>query len=197
MNKTLLAQYGLEVPRNYTELLHCCEVIKQAGLIPIQGGGDTAAYGLALAPAANAIVHDEAALEAMHTAQPGVSRRFEDTYSKLYTLATQRYFDYKAVEQAGNYLSTNELGQASSFLGLVTDPDTFEVQKPENNSGYVAFMPYLSSTETVIRSLIEEYGLDTELAFICSPLNDEGENSPAYITPYFGVCANKNSENLI
>ena len=196
VNKTLLDQYDLSVPTNYSELLACCKVLKEQGLIPIQGGGDTAAYGLGLAPAANSVTHDTAALEEMRSVAPGVSRRFQDVLDKLHTLATKRYFDYKATEEAGYFLLTNELGQAESFLGLQTDPQTFELIKPENNYGYAAFLPYLSSTETVIQSLIEEYGLDTELTFICSPLNDAGSNSPVYITPYYGICANKNSRYL-
>lgn len=197
VNKTLLDSYNLSVPTNYTEFIACCEALKQEGLIPVQGGGDTAAYGLGLAPAANTVVHNEAALAEMKAAEPGVSKEFEDTLSKLYELATNRYFDYKAVEESGSFLNTNELGQSECFLGLQTDKTTFEVTKPENNTGYVAFLPYISSTETVIQSLIDEYELDTEIEFICSPLNDEGTNSPVYITPYYGVCANKNSENLI
>lgn len=197
VNKTLLDSYGLAVPTNYNEFLACCETLKQNGLIPIQGGGDTAAYGLGLAPAANAVTHDEAALNAMRNAESGISHQFSDTMRKLYTIATNRYFDYKVVEQLGYYTSTDELGQSESFLGLQTDKTTFEVTKPENNYGYAAFMPYLSSTAAVIQSLIDEYELDTEVVFICSPLNDEGENSPVYITPFFGICLNKNSTNLI
>lgn len=197
VNTTLLKQYGLKVPTNYAELLTCCEELKQNGLIPIQGGGDTAAYGLGLAPAANTVAHDEEALAKMAAAEPGVSEEFRDTLQKIYTLATMRYFDYKAVEEMGFFTSTNELGQAESFLGITKDEETYEVVKPENNYGYVAFLPYLSSTETVIQSLIDEYELDTEFTFICSPLNEEGSNSPVYITPYYGVCANKNSEQLI
>lgn len=197
VNKSLLDTYNLKVPTNYKEFLNCCEVIKASGLVPIQGGGDTAAYGLGMAPAANAIVHNETALEAMKNAEPGVSEYFKDTLSKIYTLSTSRYFDYKAVEKTGFFISTNELGQCESFLGLKTDKTTFEVTKPENNIGYVAFMPYISSTQAVIQSLIDEYALSTEFVFICSPLNDEGTTSPAYITPYYGICVNKNSENLI
>ena len=197
VNKTLLDAYGLKVPTNYQELLSCCETLKQNGLIPIQGGADTASYGLGLAQTANDVVHNEAALTKMSEATPGVSEEFRKNLSKLYTISTERYFDYKAVEEAGFFISTNELGQAESFLGLQTDKSTFEVIKPENNYGNVAFFPYISSSETVIKSLIVEYDLETEIEFICSPLNEEGTNSPVYITPYYGVCANKNSENLI
>ena len=161
VNKTLLDQYGLSIPTNYKEFLSCCEELKKNGLIPVQGGGDTAAYGLGLAPAANAVVHDETALKQMKDAKPGVSKVFEDTLYKIYTIATMRYFDYKAVEETGFFKSTNELGQAESFLGIARDEETFETILPENNYGYVAFLPYISSAETMIRSLIEEYGLDT------------------------------------
>ena len=170
--------------------------MKENGLIAIQGGGDTAAYGLGIAPAANKVVHEPEALEQMREAKKGVSAEFEDVLDKIYTLATNRYFDYKAVEEMGYFLSTNELGQAESFLGLLRDETTLEMNKPENNYGYVAFLPYLSSTKTVIQSLIEEYGLETDVEFICSPLNEEGTNSPVYITPYYGVCINKKSEQL-
>ncbi len=197
VNVTLLKQYGLSVPSNYTEFIECCKVLKENGYIPIQGGGDTAAYGLGIAPAANRIVHNEAALEDMKNAVSGVSSEFEDTIRKLYDLASNRYFDYKAVEEMGYFATTNELGQVESFLGLKTDPDTLDIIKPENNCGYAAFLPYISSTETIIRDLINEYKLDTEIEFICSPLNDEGTNSPVYITPYYGICINKNSDNLI
>ena len=197
VNKTLLAAYGLTVPAHYAALLDCCETLKAAGLIPIQGGVSTAAYSLGLAPAVNPVVHDESALAKMAAAEEGVSALFADTMQKFYTLATSRYFDYKSVEESGGFQQTNELGQAQGFLGLKTDETTFEVIKPENNVGYVAFMPYISSIGTVISSLIDEYQLDTEFEFICSPLNDEGVASPAYVTPYYGICANKNSAHLV
>lgn len=197
VNKTLLNAYNLKIPANFTELLACCETLKQNGLIPIQGGADTAAFGIGLAPAVNPVVHDKEKLAEMAAAKEGVSKEFTDTFKKIYTLSTNRYFDYKAVEESGSFLSTNELGQTESFLGLKNDAQTFEMILPENNYGYVAFMPYISSTAAVLQSLIDEYKLSTEFTFICSPLVDEGTNGPAYITPYYGICANKNSENLI
>ncbi|MDD3336297.1 MAG: extracellular solute-binding protein [Eubacteriales bacterium] len=197
VNKTLLAQYGLSVPSNYAEFLACCNKIKENGLIPIQGSPDSAAYGLGIAPAANYIVHNEAALQKMAAAEVGVSEEFKETMSQLYELAKNRYFDYKTVEDMGTFQASNELGQAEGFLGLMTDTTTFKVKAPENQIGYVAFLPYLSSMETVIQTLIEEYSLKTEFTFICSPLNDAKSNSPVYITPYYGVCINKNSENLV
>ena len=198
VNTTLLDACGLTVPKNYPEFLACCETLKTVnGLIPIQGGVSTAAYSLGLACAANPVVHDEAALAKMAAAEEGVSTLFQDTLERFYTLATNRYFDYKTVEEAGGFKLTSELGQAQSFLGLQTDETTFEVTKPENNFGYVAFMPYISSMETVIRSLIDRYDLGTEFTFICSPLNDAGSAAPAYVTPYYGVSANKNSGNLV
>ncbi|MDO5572929.1 MAG: extracellular solute-binding protein [bacterium] len=197
VNKTLLDTYGLSVPTNYTELLSCCETLKQNGLIPIQGGVSTAAYSLGLASAVNPVVHDETALRRMSTAEEGVSTLFEDILRKYYTLATNRYIDYKAAEENGYFTLTTELGQAQSFLGLQTDENTFEVTKPENGYGYVVFMPYISSMGTTLDTLIDEYELQTEYVFICSPMNDEGSVSPAYVTPYYGICANKNSENLV
>lgn len=197
VNKSLLDRYDLSIPSNYTELLECCEVLKQEGYIPIQGGVDAAAYGLGIAPAANSVVHDEAALAEMAAAVPGINERFKDTFSKIYELSANRYYDYKTVEESGWYVSTDDIGQAQSFLGLRTDEETFELTKPENNIGNVAFMPYISSLETFLNEYIREYSLDTEIEFICSPLNDVGTNSPVYITPYYGLCANKNSENLI
>lgn len=197
VNTTLLNSYGLAIPKNYTEFLTCCDYLKKSGLIPIQGGVATAAYSLGLAPAANPVVHDEAALAKMAAAEDGVSELFADTLGKFYELAVGRFFDYKTAEENGYFKLTSELGQAQSFLGLTVDEATFEVSKPENNVGYVAFMPYISSMGTVISSLIDEYKLDTEFRFICSPLNDSGTSSTAYVTPYYGICANKNSENLI
>ncbi len=197
VNKTLLKKYDLSVPENYTEFLNCCEILKNAGLTPIQGAPNKAAYGLGLAPAANAIVHNEEAFLSMKEAKVGTCKYFEDTLNKIYSLATNRFFDYKAIEEQGYFVDTSELGQAQSFLGIQIDKTTFEVNKPENNYGNVAFFPYISSTETVIQELIDEYQLDTEFEFICSPLNEEGTNRPVYITPYYGICANKNSEELI
>jgi ABC-type glycerol-3-phosphate transport system substrate-binding protein len=197
VNLTLLDSLGLSVPTNYAELVRCCEVLKQAGYVAVQGTVSALAYGLGIAQAANTVVHDAEALEKMSRAEEGVSLCFEDTLSKVYRLAVNRYCDYKAIEGTGYFMDGSELGQARGFLGLSYDPRTFETVRPANNSGYVAFFPYLSSTETIIRGLIEENGLDTNFKFICSPLNDEDANSPVYITPYYGVCANKNSENIV
>lgn len=197
VNLTLLDSLGLSVPANYPEFVQCCETLKQAGYVAIQGNPGTLAYGLGIAQAANTVVHDAGALEKMARAEAGVSRCFEDTMGKLYQLAVNRYCDYKAIEDMGFFRDSTEFGQARGFLGLSYDSRTFETRKPENNFGSVAFFPYLSSAETIIRSLIEDNGLDTNFKFVCSPLNDEGVNSPIYITPYFGICANKNSDNLI
>lgn len=197
VNTTLLNAYGLAVPKNYPELLACCDTLKQNGLIPIQGNPASAAYSLGLASAVNPVVHNEAALAKMAAAEEGVGRLFEGIIGKVYTLAAKRYFDYKTVEEMGFFTSSSELGQARSFLGLKMDDATFELSTPENGYGNVAFMPYLSSMGTLISALIEENKLKTEFTFICSPMNDEGTNAPAYVTPYYGLCANKNSENLV
>lgn len=197
VNVSLLKQYGLSVPTNYEELLACCKTLKDNGIIPIHGSSDTAAYGLAFANAVNPIVHDEAKLEKMKNAEAGISEEFKPVLEKLYCLATNRYFDYKAVEATlGLYKLSGDMPQAQSFLGLTTNAETFEVVKPENNIGYSAFFPHYSSTGALIQSLIEKYKLGTEFTFICTPLNEKGTKSPAYITPSYGICLNKNSAEL-
>lgn len=196
VNVTLLNSLGLSVPQNYDEFVACCEALKQKGYIAIQGNPATLAYGVGFAQAANTVVHNSEALKALSEAKEGVSVYFKDAFSKLYDLAVNRYVDYKAVEPTGYFVNSSEAGQSNSFLGLSVNEETYEVIKPENNSGYVAFFPYISSTETVINDLIDEYGLDTEFKFICSPLNDKSSNSPVYITPYYGICINKQSESL-
>lgn len=196
VNVTMLKSLGLEVPTNYSEFINCCEVVKKAGYVPIQGKITALSYGLSIPYAANTVVHNADALEDMKNAAEGVSAYFTDVVDKLYNIAVNRYADYKYIENRGEFKDVTEYGQAMSFLGLKYDENTLEVVKPENNIGYAAFFPYLSSTETVIRTLKSDYELDTEFTFICSPLNDTG-SAPAYITPYYGICANKNSENLI
>ncbi len=198
VNKTLLASLGLTVPANYPELLRCCEALRDAGYTPIQGNPSTAAVSLAIPTAARAVANDAASLEIMRSASPGVSALFEDSMSKLYELASLRYYDYKAIEEnEGQFKASGEYGQSMSFLGLSSDPDTFVVSTPANNSGTVAFFPYLSSASATIKLLIEQYKLDTEFEFVPAPLNNEGEKSAVYLTPYYGLCANKNSDNLI
>ncbi len=196
VNVTMLNGLGLKIPENYDELIQCCKVIKQAGYVPIQGNISTLAYGLGISQAANSAVHNSEALTAMSTADEGVSKYFEDTINKLYTLAVNRYVDYKAIENTGAFVDVSEFGQARSFLGLTYDETTFETVIPSDKVGSVAFFPYISSTETVIRELIDKYELNTEVKFICTPLNDADSSSPAYITPYYGICANKNSANI-
>lgn len=195
VNVSMLETLGLSVPSNYSEFTDCCEKIKQAGYVPIQGSVSTLSYGVGLAYCANTVVHDSEGYTKMKNAQEGVSQYLSDTLDKIYNLAVNRYFDYKAIENTDYFGDISELGQSRSFLGLKYDKTTFETVKQDNNIGSVAFFPYISSAGSVIDSLISEYDLDTKVKFICTPLNDSG-SAPAYITPSYGLCANKNSKDL-
>lgn len=196
VNKTFLKSLGLEVPNNWNEFLDCCEKVKNAGYVPIQGNAGTAAMAIMLAHSVNDVVHDEDSLEKMRSASNGVSELFEDSISDMYYLATNRYYDYKYVEEElGMFKGAQDIAQARDFLGLVRNDATYEYTAPENNYGTVAFFPYLSYVGSMIDDLIDEYKLDTEVEFIATPTSTDG-NNPVYLTPYYGICANKNSENL-
>lgn len=196
VNKTFLKSLGLEVPINWNEFIDCCDKVKQAGYVPIQGNAGTAAMAIMLAHSVNDVVHDEDSLENMRQASSGVSELFHDSISDMYYLATNRYYDYKYVEEElGMFKGAQDIAQARSFLGLVRDDATYEYKTPENNYGTVAFFPYLSYVGSMIDDLIDDYKLDTEVEFIPTPTSREG-NSAIYLTPYYGICANKNSENI-
>lgn len=195
VNKAFLKSRNMEIPKNYTEFLDCCSKLLEAGFIPIQGNPSSASYAIGLPQIAREVVNDEEGYELLKSSGEGVSELFRDTMEKIYEITTKGYYEYKKMEEQGLYTTVTEEGLAMNFLGLTIDDD-FVVSKPENNIGTGAFFPYISSAGSVFRSLIKEYSLDSDIEFILTPLNDASENSSAYVTLYYGLCANKNSENL-
>lgn len=202
VNVSLLKKYGLNVPTNYDEFVTCCETLEADGLIPIQGNPSTMGNNLAFGELINGVMNNDTAKVAFENADADVGQYFADTLLKLYDLTANGYYEYKTIENTTLNGMSSEDSSARQFLGLVEDKDTATwsvLDSEDENYKYsqCAFWPYINSSSSYIERLIDEYDLDTEFQFILSPLNDSDENSKAYLTPYYGLVANKNSDDLL
>ncbi|MFA6830270.1 MAG: extracellular solute-binding protein [Bacilli bacterium] len=197
VNTSFLKSLNLSVPKTWTEFNTVCAAIKKAGYYPIQGNPSSAGVGLFTADTVSQVVNDSEKLEKFRKAEAGSSELFRSSIEKLYSLGTNRYYDYQSVEELGQFKSATEIAQVYSFLGLTLNTETFLYEKPANNIGNVAFFPYYSSVgPNSISYLLNQYDMETEYTFIPTPTSDDG-NNPLYLTPYYGICANKHSSNLV
>ena len=141
VNTTLLGTLGLEVPTNRAELLHCCEVLYDAGYIPFQSACGTFAQQLMYPYICNSIVnggkYDEM-YAAIENIEPGISEYFREAYTFLYDIVEKGYYDYKRVENELGYVFDGSDGKAKEFLNIAQiSEDVFEKQ---DDIGKMAFI---------------------------------------------------------
>lgn len=195
VNKTLLSQYGLEVPKNRAELMHCCEVLHAAGLIPLQSAPGTFAQQLLYPYICNSVVNGgnyEEMYAAIENIDDGVSEYFRDAYSFLYEIVEKGYYDYKRAEEEYGYTFDGSDGKARDFLNVrkVSD-DTYEKQ---DDIGQIAFLVDTQGFGQDLAKTKADYHSEIEYTFILSPVGEDG--GCAYLSPADGLAINNRSDNV-
>lgn len=195
VNTTLLAQYGLTVPTNRAELLHCCEVLKENGYIPFQSAVGTFAQQLLYPYICNSIVNGgnyEEMYTAIENIEPGISEYFRDAYTFLYSIVEKGYYDYKRAEEELGYTFDGNEGKAKDFLNVLqVSNDAYEKQ---DDIGKIAFLVDTQAFGVDLAKAKSDYHSEIEYVFITSPVGEDG--GYAYLSPADGLAVNKNSDNL-
>lgn len=195
VNVTLLKQFGLEVPKNRAELMHCCEVLYDAGYIPFQSSNGTFAQQLLYPYICNSMVNGgnyEEMYAAIENIEPGISEYFRDAYTFLYEIVEKGYFDYKRVEAELGYGFEDNDGKAREFLNVLpVGDDAFEKQ---DDVGKIAFIVDTQGFEQSLSKAKSDYHSEIEYQFILSPVGETG--GYAYLSPADGLAVNNRSDNI-
>ena len=194
VNKTLLAQLGIDMPANQTALLSACQTLKAQGYIPMQGNpasfAQTLIYPWICSLIANAEDPD-AMRAALNARQPGLSELFREPLSFLYSLVDDGYYDYKRAQtELDLFNDTTDEAYARYLLNIQQQGDAFV---KADDLGRVAFMPAPISLESVVAKTKEDYHSAIDYAFTLSPVGSEG--GYAYLSPAHGMAVCKNSAN--
>ena len=195
VNKTLLNKYGLKVPTNRAELLHCCEVLLDEGYIPMQSNPGTFAQQLLYPYICNSIVNGgnyEEMYNAIENIEPGISEYFRDSYSLLYEIVEKGYYDYHRVEEELGYTFDGSEGKAKDFLNIIKVSDD-EYEK-KDDIGTIAFMPDTQGFGLELAKAKSDYHSAIEYEFILSPVGEDG--GCAYLSPADGLAINNRSDNI-
>ncbi|MDO5112214.1 MAG: ABC transporter substrate-binding protein [Clostridia bacterium] len=194
VNTTLLGQYGLEVPTNRAELLHCCEVLYAEGYIPFQSSNGTFAQQLLYPYICNSVVNG-GNYEEMHAAieniEPGISEYFRDAYTFLYEIVEKGYFDYKRVEEELGYAFDGSDGKAKDFLNIIKVSD--DVYEKQDDIGKIAFLVDTQAFGLNLAKAKSDYHSGIEYVFITSPVGEDG--GCAYLSPSDGLAVNNQSDH--
>lgn len=195
VNTTLLASLGLEIPKNYTELLACCKTLKEKGYIPLQGNPNNFGPMLMYPYVANTIANAsdyEATYQMVNTHEAGSSKLFQEPVSRLYELVAKGYYDYKTVETTLNFFTTaTDTAAAYSFLNIAVD--STNTPKKLDDIGQVAFMPQTMSYMNILDKTKEDLHSNISYSFILSPVSEDG--GYAYLSPASGIAINKGSSH--
>jgi len=196
VNKTLLASLSLKTPTNYQELLHCCEVLKAAGYVPLQGNPNSFGQKLMYPYVCDLIGNSKSYADvyaSVNRADVGVSELFRNPVSRLYELVEKGYYDYKYVEtNNGKFLTGSQDGVCLGFLGIVIGKNQEGRQVHDKTD--VAFIAEPMSLKTSLDKYKEDFHSDVEYEFILAPVGDEG--GFAYMSPSEGIAVNKNGQNV-
>lgn len=195
VNTTLLAKYGLETPTNRAELLHCCEVLLDAGYIPLQSHPGTFAQQLLYPYICNSVVNGgnyEEMYAAIENIEPGISEYFRDAYAFLYELVEKGYYDYKRGEEELGYTFDGSSGKAKDFLNVIQVSD--DVYEKQDDIGKIAFMVDTQGFGLELAKTKSDYHSEIEYAFILSPVGENG--GCAYLSPADGLAINSRSDNI-
>jgi ABC-type glycerol-3-phosphate transport system substrate-binding protein len=129
VNKTLLSHLGLSVPKNYQELLSCCDALAGANAktspsyIPLQGNPGSFSHYLMHPYICNLIANasDPDAVRAkINACEDGVEELFKEPLERLYNLVQKYYYNYGYAEaNLGNFVD-----------GTVTQSLLFLLQHP-------------------------------------------------------------------
>lgn len=192
INTTLLKSLGLSVPSCYAEWMNCCEKLKNAGYIPLQGNpalfGQLLMYPYVCSLIANADDYQSVYNE-VNECRKGVSERFREPMKRLYDMVADGYYNYKLVENKYKAFTdgTDETA-ARSFLNIESAPDG--TGRKKDDIGTAAFMPGTMSFKSYLDKMRDDYHSKIEYRFILAPVGDDG--GYAYLSPSEGIAVNKN-----
>lgn len=178
VNKTLLADQGLEIPTNYSEFLEVCESLKQAGYTPVQGYAALVnkffLRSMSYVLMNNAFESDSAdSLDALAAGETGSAAILQPVFDVLYTMYANGYMD---TELDATYLDSYNEAILKFFEGdvpfMAATTETFSgTKKRETKSEHFLAEPF-------------------EYAFMAIPLAEEGSYS--YIENWYGFAVNEN-----
>ena len=195
VNTTLLSKYGLQVPTNRAELLHCCEVLYAEGYIPFQSSPGTFAQQLLYPYICNSIVNGgnyEEMYAAIENIEPGISEYFRDAYSFLYYIVEKGYFEHERVKEELGYTFDGSEVKARDFLNVrEISEDNYE---KKDDIGNIAFMVDTQAFELDLAKIKSDHHSEIEYVFILSPVGEDG--GCAYLSPADGFAVNKRSEHI-
>ncbi len=195
VNTTLLSKYNLSVPTNRSELLHCCEVLYEAGYIPFQSSVGTFAQQFLYPYICNSIVNGgnyEEMYAAIENIEPGISEYFRDAYAFLYEVVEKGYFDYKRAEEELGYTFDGNDGKAKDFLNVIQVAE--DVYEKQDDVGKIAFLVDTQAFGISLAKAKSDYHSAVEYVFITSPVGEDG--GYAYLSPADGLAINKNSDHV-
>lgn len=113
VNKTLLEQEGLSVPKNYEEFLSTLEVLKEKGYTPLQGS-DQHLYGELLLNEMMNILHDDPQVLAdLMAGKESAADALLPSFQKLDTIVEKGYTDYELNQ---TYPTDNYDGSIMAFF---------------------------------------------------------------------------------
>lgn len=176
VNKTLLANEGLEVPQNYSEFLEVCKALKAKGYTPIQSAQNHAYSDLMLPMAMNLLGEDDALLAKFNQGDADAVEAIRPMLEKLDTIVKEGYTDY---DTNGTYPEDNYDGSIMTFFeGKVP----FWVCTAECVSG-------MKKRESKSEAFTAE---PFDYEYMYAPLGDHGVY--AYEEAWYGFSINKNSD---
>lgn len=176
VNKTLLKENGLSVPKNYPEFLDVLESMKQKGYLPIQGSEIHVYSELGVNMMMNLLAEDETLLAELKEGSPSAEEKLKPVFERIQTIIDNGYTDY---EKNQTYPSDNYDG---SILGFFEGDMPFWVCTAESFSG------------TKKRETKSEHfkSAPFEYEFRYVPFGEKG--AYAYTEPWYGFSISKNSD---
>ena len=184
VNVSLLEENGLEVPTDYEEFLHCCEVLTEAGYTPIYGydaDGKTALsqglYSAMVMTMAAKKNENNAVSEAINAGEEGAEEVYLEALEKIEAFSALGYYSKEAnADIADSYESAILRFFEGDVAFLAASSETMSgTAKRESKSEYFTEHPFTYT-------------------FIASPLGDEA--GYVYINSGEGLALNKNGANL-
>lgn len=181
VNKSLLEKEGLAVPQTWSEFTAACEKLKEKGYTPVQGpvaaastysAMSTLSYNMGM----SLLASDRDLLTAVSSGNAESAAKLKTVFERVQTILSSGYTDN---EINSEYPANNYDGAIQKFF-----------------KGDVAF--WITNTENVSGMKKRESKWDDfknnpfEYEFIFTPFGENG--AYAYIEPWYGFAANKNSE---
>lgn len=195
VNKTLLKKYDLAVPKTRAELLHCCEVLYAAGLVPLQSDAGSFAQQLLYPYICNSVVNGgnyQQMYDAIENTESGISEYFRDAYTFLYDLVQKGYYDYDRVKAETPYTFDGNAVKALDFLNIIKVSE--DVYEKKDDIGGIAFITSTQAFGLELEKAKSDYHSEIEYEFILSPVGQDG--GCAYLSPADGLAINKNSDHV-